>query len=119
MREAGRRTKTDEAAIIGAQMISALSYCHGLKKVHLDLKPENILLTKALASHNASHTHVRICDFGLSKMVRKSDRTKDVILERYACGTPGFFAPEMILHEQFEGRRADMVSTRGKSPDFC
>ena len=45
MREAGRRTKIDEAAIIGAQMISALSYCHRLNKVHLDLKPENILIS--------------------------------------------------------------------------
>lgn len=99
-------------------ILQALFHLHDHGIAHLDLKPENILLTKALASHNASHAHVRICDFGLSKMVRKSDRTKDVILERYACGTPGFFAPEMILHEQFEGRRADMVSTRGKSPDF-
>ena len=83
---------------------------HGI--CHLDLKPENILLSKSLDSHNASHKHVRICDFGLVSMAKKSDQTKNVIREAYACGTPGFYAPEMILHEKFEGRTADMVSTR-------
>ena len=91
-------------------ILQPLSHLHDHGIAHLDLKPENILITKSLDSHNASHTHVRICDFGLSHMVRKSDRNKDVILERYACGTPGFFAPEMILHEKFEGRTADMWS---------
>ncbi len=95
-------------------ILQPLNHLHDHGIAHLDLKPENILITKSLDSHNASHTHVRICDFGLSNMVRKSDRNKDVILERYACGTPGFFAPEMILHEKFEGRTADMVSTRGR-----
>ena len=39
MKEAGRRTTMDEAKIIGAQIISGLSYCHERNKVHLDLKP--------------------------------------------------------------------------------
>ena len=91
-------------------------HVHGI--CHLDLKPENILLTKSLDAHNASHKHVRICDFGLVSMVRKSSQNKDVIREGYACGTPGFYAPEMIVREKFEGRTADMVSTRIRSQGF-
>ena len=44
MKDAQRRTTLDEARIIAAQMISALSYCHGRNKVHLDLKPANIFV---------------------------------------------------------------------------
>jgi hypothetical protein len=85
-------------------------HLHGI--CHLDLKPENILLTESLDSHNATHKHVRICDFGLVNMARRSDENKDVIREGYVCGTPGFYAPEMILQDRFEGRSADMVSAR-------
>lgn len=82
-------------------------HLHGI--CHLDLKPENILLTKSLDCHNASHNDVRICDFGLVDMARKSGKNKDVIREGYVCGTPGFYAPEMVLQDKFEGRSADMV----------
>lgn len=84
-------------------------HMHGI--CHLDLKPENILLKKSLHSHNASYTDVRICDFGLVSMANKTEKNKDIIREGYACGTPGFYAPEMVLTEKFEGRTADMVST--------
>lgn len=80
---------------------------HGI--CHLDLKPENILLKNSLLPHNASYKDVRLCDFGLVTMAKKSDKSKEVIREGYACGTPGFFAPEMVLQEKFEGRTADMV----------
>ena len=84
-------------------------HLHGI--CHLDLKPENILLTKPFDSFNATHQHVRICDFGLVDITRNSGANKDVIREGYVCGTPGFYAPEMILQDRFEGRSADMVST--------
>lgn len=91
-------------------ILHPLCYLHANGVCHLDLKPENILLTQSLDSRSAKHQHVRLCDFGLVNMARKSDKNKDVIREGYACGTPGFYAPEMILQERFEGRTADMWS---------
>ena len=44
MKDAQRRTTLDEAKIIGAQLISALSYCHDRNKLHIDLKPANVFL---------------------------------------------------------------------------
>ena len=44
--EAGQRTTADEARIIAAQMISALSFCHEQKPaiVHQDIKPANVFV---------------------------------------------------------------------------
>ena len=51
--------------------------------VHRDIKLENILLDK--------QTNVKICDFGLSKILRPEDKG---LKER--CGTLSYMAPEMI-----------------------
>jgi serine/threonine protein kinase len=83
-------------------------HSHGI--CHLDLKPENILLTKLDDMDKIHHTNVRLCDFGLVNMARKPDQSKAVVRSGYACGTPGFYAPEMVLKSKFEGREADMWS---------
>jgi serine/threonine protein kinase len=83
-------------------------HTHGI--CHLDLKPENILLTQIVDMDNLRHTNVRLCDFGLVNMARKPDQSKAIVRSGYACGTPGFYAPEMVLNTQFEGREADMWS---------
>jgi serine/threonine protein kinase len=91
-------------------ILRPLHHLHSHGICHLDLKPENILLTRSLDSHNARCEHVRLCDFGLVNMARKPDESKDIIRTDYACGTPGFYCPEMIIHDRFEGRSADMWS---------
>ncbi|CAB9530544.1 MAP kinase-interacting serine/threonine-protein kinase 2 [Seminavis robusta] len=80
-------------------------------------------------------SQIRLCDFGLaavSKNYNGTDTTTicddnsvevienrsddgldakhDVLVIDQLCGTPGFFAPEMILRGGFEGRTADMWS---------
>ncbi|GMH93433.1 hypothetical protein TrST_g7470 [Triparma strigata] len=62
------------------EIVLAISYLHQLKIVYRDLKPENVLLTP--------DGHVKLIDFGLSKMI--SDRTWTL------CGTAEYLAPEMI-----------------------
>ncbi|CBY11406.1 unnamed protein product [Oikopleura dioica] len=46
MKNAGRRTTADEARIIAAQLVSALSFCHDQKPaiVHQDIKPANVFV---------------------------------------------------------------------------
>lgn len=91
-------------------ILNALRHLHGNGICHLDLKPENVLLAQSADLKCLNHKDIRLCDFGLVNMVRKSDRNKGILRKGYACGTPGFFAPEMILKKQFEGRSADMWS---------
>lgn len=64
--------------------MDAVGYLHSMNIVHRDLKPENILLTGS-----ADATEVKITDFGLAK------RTNQEGLKTF-CGTPQYFAPEVL-----------------------
>lgn len=44
------------------QILAGLKYCHESQVLHRDLKPENILTNEDLNS-------VKLCDFGLARMV--------------------------------------------------
>jgi serine/threonine protein kinase len=56
-----RKLKEDVAAHLFKQIITGLSYCHSKNVLHRDIKLDNILLT--------SQGTVKICDFGVSKLV--------------------------------------------------
>mmetsp|Transcript_28657 Transcript_28657/g.57332 ORF Transcript_28657/g.57332 Transcript_28657/m.57332 type:complete len:736 (+) Transcript_28657:30-2237(+) len=69
-----------------------IAYLHKLQICHRDLKPENILL-KQIPGRPITSSVIQICDFGLCCQKVKP-RTKS--LSEF-CGSPGFFAPEMVL----------------------
>ncbi len=101
-----------------------LEYLHSSGICHRDIKPENILLRGSTNLNEIMYGDVKICDFGQSVIVRnaKCDKFSDL------CGSPGFFAPEMILdgNNAYNGFAADVWSlgcvmlelTRGHK-DFC
>ena len=82
----------------------------------LDLKPENVLLTfNSNSNHhhepNQSHDYnysslvqVKLCDFGVSSKFKRKIMLSDF------CGSPGFFAPEMITQGYYYGDKADIWS---------
>ncbi|APA05782.1 hypothetical protein sscle_01g005520 [Sclerotinia sclerotiorum 1980 UF-70] len=69
---------------IAVQLLSALKYLHSLNVTHRDIKPDNILC------QSRNPIHVKLTDFGLSKMID----TEDTFLHTF-CGTLLYCAPEV------------------------
>ena len=53
---------------------------------------------------NGKCLSLKICDFGLGAIIKDQAALKDF------CGSPGFFAPEMLLNESYSGDKADIWS---------
>ena len=81
--------------VIG-EILSAMSYFHGLQVLHRDIKPSNILVTR-------NGNNVKIIDFG------SSDTDSHAILKQPA-GTARYAAPEQVEGNVALDNRADIYS---------
>ncbi len=89
-----------------------LRHCHAQGIAHRDLKPENVLVmgtpdTWAAHEQNVDPRKrgvVKLCDFGLCADVSSGENLTDFV------GSPGFFAPELLLAKSYCGKRADVWS---------
>lgn len=76
--------------------MEGLGYCHSKGILHRDIKLDNILLD--------SEGEVKICDFGVSKIVKKGEKMTE------QCGTPAYIAPEILRDRGYEGFAVDIWS---------
>ncbi|XP_048000472.1 microtubule-associated serine/threonine-protein kinase 3 isoform X4 [Leguminivora glycinivorella] len=94
-----------------AEAVLAVEYLHSYGVVHRDLKPDNLLITAT--------GHIKLTDFGLSKMGLMSlatnlyeeyaDREARQFSDKQVCGTPEYIAPEVILRQGY-GKPVDWWS---------
>ncbi|TDH70460.1 hypothetical protein CCR75_001562 [Bremia lactucae] len=71
-----------------AELVLGLEHLHRLKVAYRDLKPENILVEAS--------GHVRITDFGLSKLNVVSDKGAQTLV-----GSPEYLAPEVYKMQKY------------------
>lgn len=88
-----KKLSESEARKIFRQIVHGLGYIHTRSVLHRDIKPDNILLD--------FENKVKICDFGVSKIV-----DRDTIIKEQ-CGTPAYIAPEIISDRGYKGYFVD------------
>ena len=81
-------------ALLFNEVLSALSYVHEKKLVHLDIKPSNIMLS--------TNNNVKLVDFGIT--LDKSNQNKEKMM-----GSPAYMSPEQILEEEID-HQSDIYS---------
>lgn len=85
-----RKLKEDLAKFVFKQLIHGIYYVNSKRVLHRDIKLDNILLT--------SEGDVKICDFGVSKVVQSA-----TAVQTEQCGTPAYIAPEVFRGRGYKG----------------
>ncbi len=94
-----RRIPLDEALGIAIRIAEGLRAAHERRLVHRDIKPSNLMVT--------SDGHVKILDFGLSKLVKERSATLGVsglTTEGMIAGTLEYLSPEQALGKPLDAR---------------
>ena len=82
----GKNFTEEKAKFYLIEIIFGLECLHKNNMIYRDLKPENILMD--------SEGHIKLTDFGLSKILKENEDKAFTI-----CGTPQYLAPEVLKNK--------------------
>jgi serine/threonine-protein kinase len=91
------RLPSEIAALVAADLASALAFAHTAGIIHRDIKPENVMLRR--------DGRVKLMDFGVARVLDESSITLDGSL----LGSPAYMSPQQALDEPLDGR-SDLFS---------
>jgi len=94
---------------IASQILAALAVAHEMNVVHRDLKPENIMLLEGEDDEGCRHDIVKVCDFGVAKLLEQQGSGSRVTGEGLIVGTPAYMSPEQARGESLDAR-SDLYS---------
>eukprot|EP00172_Hildenbrandia_rubra_P003031 Plantae.Rhodophyta-Hildenbrandia_rubra.ctg4410.p1 GENE.Plantae.Rhodophyta-Hildenbrandia_rubra.ctg4410~~Plantae.Rhodophyta-Hildenbrandia_rubra.ctg4410.p1 ORF type:complete len:533 (-),score=69.84 Plantae.Rhodophyta-Hildenbrandia_rubra.ctg4410:1968-3566(-) len=98
LKKRGRPFREPKARLIAAEILLALEHIHGMGVVYRDLKLENVLLDL--------DGHIRIADFGLSKLLwKRKDSANTHTASKAATGSAGSGADSNTMTKTFCGTR--------------
>jgi len=98
-----------------SQVLAALAVAHEMGVIHRDLKPENIMLLPAKDDEGKAIEVVKVCDFGIAKIVepdadtggaegRSATHTGTLTAHGMLIGTPEYMSPEQARGEPADAR---------------
>jgi len=105
MEESNQLFTEPQIAYIMCESLKALSYIHGLHRIHRDIKSDNILIGK--------NGDIKIADFGYAVQLTNEDEKRTTM-----AGSPYWMAPEIIEGTQY-GKEVDTWSLGIMAMECC
>ncbi|KAI3653224.1 hypothetical protein MP228_002649 [Amoeboaphelidium protococcarum] len=92
------RFSMERSRFYAAEIVEGVLELHRMGIIYRDMKPENVLLT--------SDGHIKLTDFGLSKLFRyhadcDADGCEQCYRTKTFCGTAEYLAPEVLLEQKY------------------